>query len=176
MPDQETEKTEEQLRAERIRKAELERRIEHEKLTSPQAVMGTAGKYLEGCETLMRYMMIPFFLLAFAFWSVGPVGVIFLGLSIFCFCAAKISSFTFRDDFKDEADLLQNDPKFEKLLKDYSDSLEKVMTLEDELKSIQAKNASLRGKKTIEEFSFDIGDQPTHPENNVQQDSPSQEP
>ena len=50
------------------------------------------------------------------------------------------------------------------------------MTLEDELKSIQAKNASLRGKKTIEEFSFDIGDQPTDPEKNVQQDSPSQEP
>ena len=141
MPQQDSEKTQELLRAERIRKAEIERKIEHEKLNSPQAVMGAAGKYLEGCETLMRYMMVPFFLLAFAFWPLGSVGAVFLGLTLFCFCAAKISAFSFRDDLKDEADLLQNDPKFEKLLKDYSDSLERVMALEDELKTIQARKA-----------------------------------
>ena len=125
-------------RTKRLIKYKAKQAGEHMKYNSPQKVFGTTGKFLEATETLLRYLMIPFFILGISFgFAGGVIGPVFVGLGLFCFCAAKISAFSFKDDFKDEADLLQNDSKHAKLIEAYQQSVEKVLTLKSELEEIR---------------------------------------
>ena len=132
---------------EKLEEKQIEKKVSLEKLNSPETAFKTIGAFLEGAETLLRFFMIPLFLLGFALWPLGIIGYVFVGLALLNFALVKISGASFKDDFKDEADLLKDDPVQRSLIKDYEDSLKRVHSLKKELNSIESKNSICENDK-----------------------------
>lgn len=154
-------KKEKERKQEELRKAVNAKRVkEYSSYETLKSTYSITGKLFEQTECLLRFTFFPLMLLTFAFAFSPVLGVVFPALLVFNYTASKIISNSFKDDFKDESEIItkaQNAKEAEEAVAAY----EQIPVLQQKLDNLKAQNAAIASAKVQETLAKPINAQQT---------------